>query len=50
MEQFEILQSEGAHFRDIQARIEALRGRVGKAPKPKKPSEMTPRKKKISFI
>jgi tetratricopeptide (TPR) repeat protein len=50
LEQFEILQSEGAHFRDIQARIEALRGRVGKAPKPKKADETTPRKKKISFI
>ncbi len=50
LEQFEILQSEGAHFRDIQARIEALRGRVGKTPRPKKADETTPRKKKISFI
>ena len=50
LEQFEILQSEGAHFRDIQARLEALRGRVGKAPRPKKANETTPRKKKISFI
>ena len=50
LEQFEILQSEGAHFRDIQARLEALRGRVGKAPRPKKADDTTPRKKKISFI
>ena len=50
LEQFEILQSEGAHFRDIQARLEALRGRVGKAPRLKKVDQTTPRKKKISFI
>jgi tetratricopeptide (TPR) repeat protein len=50
LEQFEILQSEGARFRDIQTRVQTLRGRVVKPPSPKKADETAPRKKKISFI
>jgi tetratricopeptide (TPR) repeat protein len=50
LEQFEILQSEGARFRDVQARVQALRGRVSQAQGLKKPDEKPARKKKISFI
>ena len=53
LEQFEILQSEGARFLDVQTRVEGLRARLHPSPAPTtQPSEATRRKnkKKISFI
>jgi tetratricopeptide (TPR) repeat protein len=50
LEQFEILQSEGARFPDVQARIQTLRGRLPRTPESKKGEEKPTRKKKISFI
>ena len=50
LEQFEILQSEGARFLDVQARLEALRARLPKPPVPATEVEKPRRKKKISFI
>ena len=51
LEQFEILQAEGARFLDVQARVDALRARVPPAPTPGPKDEMPRRKKKkISFI
>jgi len=50
LEQFEILQSEGARFLDVQTRLEALRARLPKPPAPAAGGEKPRRKKKISFI
>jgi len=50
LEQFEILQSEGARFLDVQTRLEALRARLPKPPAPAAEVEKPRRKKKISFI
>ena len=50
LEQFEILQSEGARFLDVQTRPEALRARLPKPPAPAAGGEKPRRKKKISFI
>jgi tetratricopeptide (TPR) repeat protein len=49
LEQFARLQSESARFRDVQARAQALRGRIPQAQTPA-PERPTARKKKISFI
>jgi tetratricopeptide (TPR) repeat protein len=49
LEHFERLESEGARFRDVQARVQALRGRIPQAPAPAA-QRQTGRKKKISFI
>ena len=50
LEQFEILQSEGARFLDVQTRLETLRARLPKPPVPATEGEKPRRKKKISFI
>ncbi len=50
LEQFEILQSEGARFLDLQTRLEALRARLPKPSAPTAHDEKPRRKKKISFI
>ncbi len=50
LEQFEILQSEGARFLDLETRLEALRARLPKPPAPTAHDEKPRRKKKISFI
>jgi pilus assembly protein FimV len=51
LEQFEILQHEGARFRDVQARAQALRTRQPKEPPPAAAAPQEKRRqKKISFI
>ena len=50
LEQFEILQSEGARFLDLRMRLEALRARLPKPSAPTAHDEKPRRKKKISFI
>jgi len=50
LEQFEILQSEGARFLDVQTRVQALRSRLPRTPGPTTKDETPRRKKKISFI
>jgi tetratricopeptide (TPR) repeat protein len=50
LEQFEILQAEGARFLDLRTRIEALRARLPKPSPPATEGEKPRRKKKISFI
>jgi tetratricopeptide (TPR) repeat protein len=50
LEQFEILQSQGARFPDIPTRVEALRSRLPEATPPTAPEAKPRRKKKISFI
>jgi len=50
LEQFEILQSEGARFLDVKTRLEALRARLPQPPVPTTQAEKPRRKKKISFI
>jgi tetratricopeptide (TPR) repeat protein len=48
--QFEVLQSEGARFLDLQTRLDTIRARLPRTPVPT-PKEVPPRrKKKISFI
>jgi tetratricopeptide (TPR) repeat protein len=49
--QFELLQQQGAQFRDVQVRVQGLRARLPKATGAAPPDgPKTPRKKKISFI
>ncbi len=50
LEQFEILQTEGARFLDVQTRVEALRAQLARTASPATKEEKLPRKKKISFI
>jgi tetratricopeptide (TPR) repeat protein len=50
LEQFEILQAEGAGFHDVAARVQALRGQVARPAAPASNAEKPRRKKKISFI
>ena len=51
LDPFEILQSEGARFPDVQARMQMLRGRLSQPPEPSKADGKPSRKKKkITFI
>lgn len=51
LEQFEILQAEGARFLDVQTRAETLRAQLSRTASPAATKEEKPRrKKKISFI
>lgn len=48
--QFELLQQQGARFRDVQVRVQGLRARLPKGKEPPPDGAKPPRKKKISFI
>jgi pilus assembly protein FimV len=50
LEQFELLQSEGARFLDVQTRAQALRAQVARKPGAAVKDEAGRRKRKISFI
>jgi tetratricopeptide (TPR) repeat protein len=51
LDQFELLQQQGAQFRDVQVRVQGLRARLPKAKGATPPDgPKTPKKKKISFI
>jgi tetratricopeptide (TPR) repeat protein len=50
LEQFEILQVEGARFLDVQTRLQALRTQLARTSTPPASEEKPRRKKKISFI
>ena len=50
LEHFERLQSEGPRFRDVPARVQALRDRIPQAQAPAAERQTARKKKKISFI
>jgi tetratricopeptide (TPR) repeat protein len=50
LEQFEILQVEGARFLDVQTRVQTLRTQLARTSTPPASEEKPRRKKKISFI